>query len=67
MAKGGNAADARPSLTEMLILLYVPTALAVGVPVKLPVAVLNSAQTGLLKILKPSTSPSASALTGTNR
>jgi hypothetical protein len=45
--KAGSEAVAWPSLTVITMLLYVPTALLVGVPQILPVAVLNVIQLGL--------------------
>ncbi|MGC3979807.1 MAG: hypothetical protein QM808_00930 [Steroidobacteraceae bacterium] len=64
MANAGNEVVALPSLTEMAMLPYVPTAVAAGVPLNLPVDVLNLAQLGLLATLKVSVSPLASAAVG---
>jgi hypothetical protein len=51
-----------PSLTLMMMLLWVP--LALGVPERVPVDVENVAQLGLFEMLKPKVSPSASLATG---
>lgn len=50
MLNAGNDADALPSLTEITIFAYVPTAAVVGVPFKFPVEVLKNAHAGLLLI-----------------
>jgi hypothetical protein len=53
--KGASCAEAVPSLTEMVTLDVVPV--AVGVPVRAPVVVLNAAQAGLLAIENVSAAP----------
>lgn len=55
---------ALPSLTRITMLACTP--LLLGVPVRRPVAVLKVAQLGLLVIVKPRVSPSASVATGVN-
>jgi len=64
MLNAGSDADAFPSLTEMTILLKVPTALTGGLPLRLPVEELKLAQLGLLTMLKVSVSRFASLATG---
>jgi len=50
--KGANAAHERPSVTAILMLLYVPT--PVGVPLRRPLETSNVAQAGLFLIQKRS-------------
>jgi hypothetical protein len=52
IAKAGSDADPEPSLTLMTIPVEVPAFAAAGVPLRLPVAVLNVAQEGLPAIEK---------------
>jgi hypothetical protein len=63
--KGARAALAAPSDTEIMMLLYVPVWVLLGVPDKRPVVVLNVAQAGLLATTKVSVSPSGSDAVGT--
>ena len=68
MLKAGRLAlPPRPSLAEMLMLLYVPTCAALGVPLSAPVDVLNDAQAGALLTLNVSVSPSGSLTAGVNK
>lgn len=53
-----------PSLTEMMMLEYVPTFAVVGVPETVPAAMLNVAQEGRFCTLKESASPSVSLAVG---
>ena len=57
MLKAGSAADAWPSLTLMAMLAKVPTFELEGVPLKVPVEVLNVAQDGRFCTLKLSVIP----------
>ncbi|HXQ21003.1 MAG TPA: hypothetical protein VN812_04970 [Candidatus Acidoferrales bacterium] len=50
IVNGARDADAVPSLTEIVMLAYVPTLAAGGVPDSWPVAVLNVAQAGWFSI-----------------
>ena len=60
----GSAVLSRPSLAVMTIFPYAPTWAAVGVPVNLPVAVLNDAHDGLFWIVNVSADPSGSEAVG---
>lgn len=62
MLKAPNEVVALPSLTLMMMLLWVPV--AVGVPASVPVEVEKVAQLGLFWILKPNESPFTSLATG---
>jgi hypothetical protein len=64
MLKGGSDTDLLPSLTEITMLLYVPTLVAPGVPRSRPVAVLHVAHAGWLRIENVSVLPSGSLATG---
>ena len=55
-----------PSLTLMTIFEYVPMWDEAGVPVRLPVALLNVAQAGFMAILNVSLLPSGSDAVGWN-
>jgi hypothetical protein len=66
MLKEGSDAVAVPSLTRIVMLLYTPTWLALGVPLKRPVVLLNVVQDGRLVIMKVSALPSASLADGVN-
>ena len=57
IAKAGSDADPDPSLTLITMPVEVPTLAAAGVPVSLPVAVLNVAHEGLPLIEKVNTPP----------
>ncbi len=57
---------AMPSVTLMPMSLNVPTLPLPGVPASRPVAASNVAQTGLLRTVKRSVLPSASAAVGRN-
>ena len=52
IANAGSAADAEPLLTLIKMLEVVPTLSAAGVPLRLPVPVLNVAHEGVLLIEK---------------
>ena len=60
--KAGNDRVIRPSLTLMMILLQVRA--RVGVPLSLPVVLLNEAQEGFQLMLNFSTCPSGSDAVG---
>lgn len=62
MENAGSETLVLPSLT--LITMFEWVYAAVGVPFRLPFAVLKVAQDGLFEILKPSVSPSASVAVG---
>ena len=64
IANAGNAAEAMPSDTEITMLEYVPTWDDDGVPVSLPVVLLNVAQAGLFLTLNVSVLPSGSDAVG---
>src|SRR5262245_60736681 len=64
MENAGSSTVSLPSLTVMTMLLYVPTSVPDGRPVKRPVCVSNVAHDGRLRILKLSASPSASLAHG---
>ena len=49
---GERLADERPSVTVIVMFEVDPTLAEAGVPLSVPVAVLNDAQVGLLEILK---------------
>lgn len=66
IAKAGSDLVAMPSLTLMTIFEYVPTCDEDGVPVSLPVLLLNEAQAGFILILKVSLLPSGSDAVGWN-
>ena len=63
-SKDGNETVSMPSVTLITISLVVPTSVAVGVPLKVPVSVAKDAHTGLLLILKMRVSSSASDTDG---
>ena len=62
--KAGRLALLLPSLTEITMLLNVPTLLEDGVPVRRPFAVLKLAQLGRFLIENPSEFPSRSLAVG---
>jgi hypothetical protein len=66
MLKGANVVVVVPSLTLMVMVEYMPTSAAVGVPVKPPVVVLNASHAGRFKIEKVNASPFGSVALGKN-
>src|SRR5262249_40132839 len=66
MLNAASATDACPSLTVMPMSAKVPTLLPCGMPCNWPVVAENVAQTGLLRMVNVSVSPSASAAVGVN-
>jgi hypothetical protein len=57
IVNAASDAEAVPLLTEIVMLAYVPTLAAVGVPDSWPVVVLNDAQEGMFAIEKVSDPP----------
>src|SRR5688572_2067107 len=66
MLKFGIALEARPSVTEISMLVKLPTSSLSGVPVRRPVARSNVAQAGFRLIVNSSVSPSGSLAFGVN-
>jgi len=66
IAKAGNAAEARPSLTLITMPAYVPTFAAAGAPLSRPLAVLKLAQEGLLTMENVRMLPDGSVAVGVN-
>ena len=64
--KGARLADQRPSVTVIMMSEVVPTLAEAGVPLSVPVAVLNDAQVGLLEILKERVRRFVSVAVGVN-
>jgi len=64
--KGARLADQRPSVTVIVMSEVVPTLAEAGVPLSVPVAVLNDAQVGLLEILKERVRRFVSVAVGVN-
>ena len=64
--KGARLADQRPSVAVIMMLDVVPTLEEAGVPLSVPVAVLNDAQVGLLEILKERVRRFVSVAVGVN-
>ena len=63
---GARLADQCPSVTVIVMSEVVPTLAEAGVPLSVPVAVLNDAQVGLLEILKERVRRFVSVAVGVN-
>ena len=66
IVNGASEADAVPSLTEIVMLAYVPAFAEVGVPDSCPVVVLNDAQEGMLATENVSVPPRGLDAVGVN-
>ena len=64
IAKAGKETLVVPSLTPMVMFVYVPTSAAAGVPDNSPVALLKVAQLGVFFTLKVSAAPLGSVVAG---
>ena len=62
----GSECLVTPSVAWRMMLEYVPTLAAVGVPLRRPVVVLKVAQEGFMRILKVTGLPSGSRAVGWN-
>jgi hypothetical protein len=67
IANGASAELETPSVTDMMICVYLPTLAAVGLPDSIPVVESNFDHSGWFSIVKLSAAPGAAVTVGRNR